>query len=125
MLSVEHDPVASEMFKNFLADKRTILAYLRTGIGILMIPLSLLTILIATSSRYEVSDVLWMLLALGAGFILFMVFGIWMVVQAFRQLRAVDMRLKELEEEHPFLSRWVSYDHHKRTTRPEAPQTVP
>jgi uncharacterized membrane protein YidH (DUF202 family) len=120
MHNVKHDPFASEMFKNFLADKRTSLSYLRTGIGILTVPMSLLTILIATSSKYQVSDVLGMLLGLGAAFVGLVTFGVWMVISSLRQLRAVDLRLKELEDENPFLSRWVSYDHHKKVASPVA-----
>ena len=121
MSRIKTDPVASEMFKNFLADKRTILAYLRTGIGILTIPMSLLTILIATSSKYDVNQVMGMLISLGAAFVVFMAFGVWMVLRSIQQLNAVDTRLRELEEEHPFLSRWVSYDH-KKTIRSEPKQ---
>ena len=123
MSRIKTDPVASEMFKNFLADKRTILAYLRTGIGILTIPMSLLTILIATSSKYDVDQVMGMLVSLGAAFIVLMTFGVWMVIRSIQQLTAVDTRLRELEEEHPFLSRWISYDH-KKTVEPARPKQV-
>lgn len=98
--------VASEMFKNFLADKRTVLAYLRTGIAVLMLPMSIVTILIATSSQYEISEVLTMLSIMIIISGILIVVGVTMVVQAFRQLSAVNRKLRSLETEFIFLSRW-------------------
>lgn len=100
------DPTASEMFKNHLADKRTILAYLRTGIALLTLPLSMITILIATSSHYEVSDVLALFSTMLAISGVLIIVGIYMVVQSFRQLFAVNDKLNTLEHEFSYLSRW-------------------
>ncbi len=41
-----------------LAEKRTSLASLRTGIAVLAIPLSIMSALVATSRYYEILDVL-------------------------------------------------------------------
>lgn len=69
------------------AEKRTHLAELRTGIVILTIPMSLLTILIATSEYYMVNQVLTFVVGLVFGIICLSVVGSYLVVSAFRKLR--------------------------------------
>ncbi|NHI84136.1 MAG: hypothetical protein EAX81_07520 [Candidatus Thorarchaeota archaeon] len=69
------------------AEKRTHLAQLRTGFGVLTIPLSLLTILIATSKYYIVEDVLALIIALIAGIIGLGVMGSYLVATALLKLR--------------------------------------
>ena len=69
------------------AEKRTHLAELRTGIVILTIPMSLLTILIATSDYYMIDQVLSFITGLVFGIICLSVVGSYLVVSAFRKLR--------------------------------------
>lgn len=69
------------------AEKRTHLAHLRTGIGVLTIPLSLLTILIATSEYYIVEDVLPLIVSLIAGIVCLAVVGSYLVATALLKLR--------------------------------------
>lgn len=103
---VTMETTPSELFKNFLADKRTILAYLRTGIAILTLPLSMITILIATSSHYNIPDVILLFSTMVTVSVVLLAVGIHMVVQSFRQLGAVNRRLGDLEERFTYLSRW-------------------
>jgi uncharacterized membrane protein YidH (DUF202 family) len=76
------------------AEKRTHLAELRTGIGILSIPMSLLTILIATSNYYSVSQVLSLILGLVVGIIVLLVIGAYLVYSSMKRLRS-DQRLRK------------------------------
>lgn len=69
------------------AEKRTHLAELRTGIGILTIPMSLLTILIATSEYYMVEEVLTFIVGLVLGIICLSIVGSYLVIDALRDLR--------------------------------------
>ncbi|TXT57022.1 MAG: hypothetical protein BAJATHORv1_20620 [Candidatus Thorarchaeota archaeon] len=73
------------------AEKRTHLAELRTGIGIMTIPLSLLTILIATSNYYNVYDVIGFVIALVIGIVALLVIGITLVRRAFYRIRRSDL----------------------------------
>lgn len=75
------------------AEKRTHLAELRTGIVILTIPLSLLTILIATSSYYSINDVLPFITGLVIGILVLFFIGGYLVYRSFRRLRK-DKRLR-------------------------------
>ncbi|MGY5859862.1 MAG: hypothetical protein RTU63_10875 [Candidatus Thorarchaeota archaeon] len=76
------------------AEKRTHLAELRTGIGILTIPMSLLTILIATSNYYSISEVLSFIFGLVVGIIILLSLGAYLVYSALRELRR-DQHLRE------------------------------
>ncbi len=69
------------------AEKRTHLAQLRTGIGILTIPMSLLTILIATSEYYLIEDVLVFIFSLIIGIICLSIIGGYLVIDALGDLR--------------------------------------
>ncbi len=75
------------------AEKRTHLAELRTGIGILTIPMSLLTILIATSNYYSFEDVFGFIFGLIVGIICLSVVGAYLVIRALRSIRK-DERLR-------------------------------
>jgi len=75
------------------AEKRTHLAELRTGIGILTIPMSLLTILIATSNYYSIDEVLSLITGLVIGIVILLIIGGYLVITAFSRLRG-DNRLR-------------------------------
>lgn len=72
------------------AEKRTYLAELRTGIGVLAIPLSLLTILIATQRYYDPAEVIVFIIALLAGAILMSILGTTLVYRSFNRLRTAE-----------------------------------
>ena len=72
------------------AEKRTHLAELRTGIGILTIPFSLTTILIATSNYYEIETVLYFVAGLVIGILVLVAIGGYLVVRALKNIREND-----------------------------------
>ncbi len=72
------------------AEKRTHLAELRTGIGILTIPFSLTTILIATSNYYEVEAVLYFITGLVFGILVLVVIGGYLVTRSLKRIRKID-----------------------------------
>ena len=69
------------------AEKRTHLAELRTGIGILTIPMSLLTILIATSNYYSIDSVLSFIVGLVIGIVALASVGAYLVIRALQKIR--------------------------------------
>ncbi|MFW9792667.1 MAG: hypothetical protein ACFFEE_00060 [Candidatus Thorarchaeota archaeon] len=75
------------------AEKRTHLAELRTGIGILTIPMSLLTILIATSNYYSISEVFAFIVGLVACALFLFIVGGYLVYSSLARLRG-DNRLR-------------------------------
>ena len=83
-----------------LSEKRTALSTLRTGIAIFAFPLSVLSVLIATSRSYRVSDVLqWLvpLLLLTAGLV---VLGIYLIVLAIHRIRRYDRLLDQFKRKY-------------------------
>ena len=78
------------------AEKRTHLAELRTGIGILTIPMSLLTILIATSRYYIFEDVLLFIVGLSFGIIALSFIGAFLVYRALKLMKNDGVLLKKV-----------------------------
>ncbi len=88
-----------------LAEKRTSLAALRTGIAIFAFPLSVLSVLIATSRQYEAAAVLhWLvpLLLLNGGLI---VLGTYLIATAIRRLRHYNRLIDEFKRRNTRLAR--------------------
>ena len=80
------------------AEKRTHLAELRTGIGILTIPMSLLTILIATSSNYSIYQVFPLIAGLAVGIFVLILIGGYLVFSSIGRIRGDD-RLRQACED--------------------------
>ncbi len=88
-----------------LAEKRTALSVMRTGIAVLALPLSLFSILIATSRLYTLSSVIHWVIPLGAVNLGLMAFGIYLMARSLIKIREHDAlilslkkRLKEISE---------------------------
>ncbi len=83
-----------------LAEKRTALASLRTGIAVFAFPLSVLSVLIATSRMYEIRDVLhWLvpLLILHLGLV---VLGVYLITRAVLKIRHYDRLMDDLKRKY-------------------------
>ena len=66
-----------------LAEKRTSLSVMRTGIAVLALPLSVLSILIATSKYYDIFHVMKMLIPLIVINAILIIIGSFLVVRSF------------------------------------------
>jgi uncharacterized membrane protein YidH (DUF202 family) len=91
-----------------LAEKRTSLSLLRTGITIYALPLSVLSFLVVTSKLYEVQDITFLFASLMALVIFLVVLGTFFVYRALSRIHAHDHRIAELRKEHRFLERVIS-----------------
>lgn len=88
-----------------LAEKRTSLAAMRTGIAVFALPLSVLSVLVATSKYYDFLQVLHLLiplLALSGGLV---VLGIYLVTRAVLRVRQFDATMAELKRENQRVAR--------------------
>jgi len=90
-----------------LAEKRTALAGLRTGIAVFALPLSVLSALIATSRYYSIDKVMplmapLMLLNLGL-----VVLGTWLVFRSIHRIRHFEHRIRELSEKYRSLAQFI------------------
>jgi len=87
-----------------LAEKRTTLAVMRTGIGVFTIPLSVITVLVATSRYYDVLETyhfLVPLLGICAGLI---VLGIYLVHRSVRRIKKQDAVINRIKQQDPGLA---------------------
>src|SRR3977135_3326957 len=94
------DNVIFNEIQLLLAEKRTALSSLRTGIAIFALPLSVLSVLIATSHYYsfeKVMPLLVPLLLLNLGLV---VRGTWLVSHSICRLHRYDHRIRELTQKY-------------------------
>src|SRR5204862_1113339 len=90
-----------------LAEKRTALSSLRTGIAIFALPLSVLSALIATSRYYSFAKVMPLLvplLVLNLGLVLL---GAWLIYHSIRRLHHYDRVIRELTQKYRSLAEFV------------------
>jgi len=90
-----------------LAEKRTALASLRTGIAVFALPFSVLSILIATSRYYsfdKVMPLLMPLLLLNLGLV---VLGSWLIYRSIRRIHHYEHRIRELCEKYREIGQFV------------------
>ena len=90
-----------------LAEKRTALAALRTGIAVFALPLSVLSALIATSRFYSVDKVMPLLaplLLLNLGLV---VLGCWLVLRSIRRIHHFEHRIKELSHKYRSIAQFI------------------
>jgi uncharacterized membrane protein YidH (DUF202 family) len=90
-----------------LAEKRTALASLRTGIAVFALPLSVLSALIATSRYYRIEKVMPLLLPLMLLNLGLVVLGTWLVFRSIRRIRHFEHRIKELSGKYRSLAEFV------------------
>ena len=90
-----------------LAEKRTSLSTLRTGIAVLVLPLSVLSLMIATSKMYDIVQVLPLfvpLLLLCAGLA---ILGGYLIVRSMVRLRHHDRHILELKRKHSRIAEFI------------------
>ncbi len=90
-----------------LAEKRTSLAGLRTGIAVFAIPLSLTGVLIATSKYYDVLDVLHLFIPFVALNLLLVALGAYLVMRAITKLRREDRMIRAIKQKNNTLSELI------------------
>jgi len=90
-----------------LAEKRTSLATLRTGIAVFALPLSVLSLLVATSKYYEPSRVLHFLLPLLALSAALAILGAFLIVRSIRHIHHQDQLILRLKREHSILAEYL------------------
>ena len=90
-----------------LSEKRTALSSMRTGIAIFAFPLSVLSVLIATSKSYTLGAVLhWLipLLLLNLGLV---ILAIYLISMAVRRIHHYDRLIDDLKRKHSKLSEFI------------------
>jgi uncharacterized membrane protein YkgB len=83
-----------------LAEKRTSLAVMRTGIAVLVLPLSALGFLIATSEYYDIIHVWYLLLPLLLFCTVLLVLGAYLIIRSVLKIRHQDRLIEEVKRKH-------------------------
>ena len=86
-----------------LAEKRTSLSALRTGIAIFALPLSVLSVLIATSRYYSIGKVMPLLL-LNFGLV---VLGSWLIYRSIHRIHHYERRIRELSQKYRSIAEFI------------------
>jgi uncharacterized membrane protein YidH (DUF202 family) len=86
-----------------LSEKRTSLSVLRTGITVLLFPLSVLTVLLATSRYFDITHQLKLAIPLAAICIGFFILGIYLIIKAARHIRKCDLAASMLLKHSEYL----------------------
>jgi uncharacterized membrane protein YidH (DUF202 family) len=101
------DAVIIDEAKLVLAEKRTSMALMRTGIAVFALPLSVLSLLIATSRYYDVVHVLYLIIPLAVVNAALLALGTHLVARALRQLRRCDKLINRLKTEHSRIGKFL------------------
>jgi uncharacterized membrane protein YidH (DUF202 family) len=80
-----------------LAEKRTALSSMRTGIAVFALPLSVLSVLVATSKYYDILHVLHFLIPLLVLSVALIVLGSYLILHSVWRIRHHDRLIKELK----------------------------
>jgi len=103
----DHEGLVVSEMQLILAEKRTSLAVLRTGIAVFVLPLSVLSVLIATSKYYDAVRVLPFILPLlflsGALVIL----ASYLIVRSLIRMRHQDRLILEIKKKHPVIAPFI------------------
>ena len=90
-----------------LSEKRTSLAMLRTGIAVFALPLSVLSILVATSKYYEFGEVVAYLLSLLFLCGVLVVVGLYLIVRAMIQIHRYDLLVARIKKKHSAIAEFL------------------
>jgi hypothetical protein len=103
----EGDANAMEQVQLLLSEKRTSLSLMRTGIAVFALPLSVLSILIATSRQYDIRKVMHFFVPLVVLNIALIALGGYLISKALARIRRIDRVLAEMKREHASLARFI------------------
>jgi len=80
-----------------LAEKQTWLSMMRTGIAILALPLSVMSVLVATSKFYDVLGVLHFLIPLAILNLALVVLSVYLIIRSIIRIRFYDKLLYKIK----------------------------
>jgi hypothetical protein len=90
-----------------LAEKRTSLAAMRTGIAVIALPLTVISVLIATSRYYDIVHVMHLLvpLLILCGALVFL--GAYLIIRSIIRLHRYDRHIGDLKRQHSTIAEYI------------------
>lgn len=105
--NAESDTLILNEIQVILAEKRTALSALRTGIAVYALPLSVLSVLIATSRYYDFFHVMGLLLPLLALNAALIYLGTHLIWHSIRRIHHFDETIRELKRKHSSIAKLI------------------
>lgn len=108
--AIEANETDAEVFNEvqlLLSEVRTSLSLMRTGIAVLALPLSVFSVLVATSRYYDVLNVLGFLLPLAILCAVLMIFGSYLIIHSWRKVRRIDRLIHRIKLEHSVIAKFM------------------
>ena len=90
-----------------LAEKRTSLATMRTGITVFVLPLSVLSVLIATSKYYDIVQVMPFIIPLLAICVALVLLGSYLIIRSVIRMRHQDSLIMQLKRKHRWIAEYI------------------
>jgi uncharacterized membrane protein YidH (DUF202 family) len=90
-----------------LAEKRTSLAVMRTGIAVLILPMSVMSVLIATSKYYDALHVVHFLVPLGIVNLALIILGAYLIIRSIIRMRHYDRLIIEIKLKHSVIAEFI------------------
>lgn len=90
-----------------LAEKNTAFSLMRTGIAILALPLSIMSLLVATSKYYDVLQVLHFLIPIGILNLALVILSIYLIVRSMKHIHFYDKLLYKIKLKNNSLSELI------------------
>jgi hypothetical protein len=99
-----------------LAEKRTAYALLRTGLAVSLLPLSMWTVLVATSKLWDATKIWWLLAPALVIMIVLLVLGLHLMYDALQNIRHAERRIGALRHKSTILEdlMWVRHRRRRR-----------
>lgn len=90
-----------------LAEKRTSLAALRTGIAVFALPLTVLSVLIATSKYYDFLHVIHLLVPLLVITAALIFLGAYLIIRSIYRIRRYDRLILHIKRKHSKIAEFI------------------
>lgn len=90
-----------------LAEKRTSLAAMRTGIAVFALPLTVMSVLIATSKYYDIVHVMHLLVPLLIICAALVLLGSYLIIRSIIRLHHHDKHISEIKRKHSAIAEFI------------------
>ena len=90
-----------------LAEKRTSLAAMRTGIAVIALPLTVVSVLIATSKYYDIVHVMHLLVPLLILCAALVLLGSYLIVRSIIRLHRQDRHILDIKRKHSTIAEYI------------------
>jgi uncharacterized membrane protein YkgB len=103
----ESDGIMINEVQLILAEKRTSLAAMRTGIAVFALPLSVLSVLIATSRYYDMIQVIHLLIPVLAISGAMVLLGSYLIIRSIIRIHRHDRLILKLKRKHSRVAEFI------------------